>query len=334
MFVADPERVWLRVSLEYSLALAIPDRFVRVPGGWELRLPPLPLARLEYRLRVTDTAGEHESILDPANPRIVDSSFGPRSWLPLAGYAEPAWLAAEEPPHHLEHWGLSGTAAGELTAQVWSPASSSPRDDLPMLLVHDGPELAAYAKITRWAGTLGYPLRVVLLDPGPDRGQRYSADPVYAAVLTEAVGVLRQRWPSSRRPVLAGASLGALAALHTAWRHPGTFAGLWLASGSFFTAGTDPGERDFPHFGRITAFTDEITAADAAPDLGAVTMVCGTAEENLANNELLRDRLTALEAGGSRGIAWATADDGHNTTCWRDLFDPHLGVLSAAAWDC
>ncbi|OYN96967.1 alpha/beta hydrolase-fold protein [Enemella evansiae] len=332
--VPDPERSWRRVELVYHLDLDLPTRFRRIRTGWALRMPTPPLDRLDYTLRVTDAAGAEQTIPDPGNPRVAGGSFGSSSWLPIGAYAEPAWLAAEEPAQHLEHWGLSDTAAGELTARVWSPASSRPGDDLPMLLVHDGPELAAHAALTRFAGTLGYPLRVVLLDPGPDRDQRYSADEGYAAVLAEAVGVLRQRWPSSRKPVLAGASLGALAALHAAWRHPGTFAGLWLASGSFFSPDTDPGEQGYAHFPRIAGFTAEIAAAEALPDLGAVTMVCGTAEENLANNELLRDRLRGLGAGGDQGVGWGTARQGHTTSCWRDLFDPHLRELLATAWGC
>lgn len=334
--VPDPERTWRTVELAYHLDLDLPTRFRRTRSGWSLRMPMPPLDRLDYTLRVTDQAGAEQTIPDPGNPRTAGGSFGPSSWLPLGAYAEPAWLGVPELPHHLEHWGLSDTAAGELTARVWSPASSGPGEDLPMLLVHDGPELATHAALTRFAGSLGYPLRVVLLDPGPDRDQRYSADEWYAAVLAEAVGVLRQRWPSSRKPVLAGASLGALAALHTGWRHPGTFAGLWLASGSFFTPDTDPGEQGYAHFDRIAGFTAEIagTAPGDLPELGAVTMVCGTAEENLTNNELLRDRLTALGAGGEAGVGWGTARQGHTTSCWRDLFDPHLRKLLATAWDC
>ena len=49
-----------------------------------------------------------------------------------------------------------------------------------------------------------------------------------------------------------GRSLGALAALHAEWAHPGTFAGLFLQSGSFFTVETDPQEQDFSAFGAVT----------------------------------------------------------------------------------
>ncbi|NNG20675.1 esterase [Naumannella sp. ID2617S] len=335
--LADPDRMWAAVALDTHLAVPLPRSYTTVPGGWELSFPLPPLDRLEYGVRLTTAEGITETVPDPGNPRRAGGSFGDRSWLPLrlsdgSLYAEPVWLGAKSVAHHLEHWGLAETPIGDLAAHVWSPASADPRDDLPMLLVHDGPELDRFGRLTQWVGSqiaVGQlpPLRVVLLEPG-DRDVRYSANDAYADVLAEAVGVLRQRWPSSSHPVLIGASLGGLAALQAARRHRGTFAGLWLASGSFFTPRTDPEERAYRFFDRIAAFTADV-AADP-PDEVAITMVCGAAEENLTNNRLLRDRLRArgLEVG------WGTVRDGHNTTCWRDLFEPHLGDLLRRAWGC
>ena len=82
-------------------------------------------------------------------------------------------------------------------------------------------------------------MRVLLVAPGP-RNLRYSANPRYAVALTEHVlrPILEAR-PTNHLPVVTGASLGGLAALHAEWIRPGTFGGLFLQSGSFFTERTD-----------------------------------------------------------------------------------------------
>lgn len=56
--------------------------------------------------------------------------------------------------------------------------------------------------------------------------------------------------------------------------------------------------------------------------------VCGTQEENLANNVALAAHLA--EIGGD--IGWGDVPDGHTWTTWRDLLDPHLTRLLQEAW--
>ena len=92
--------------------------------------------------------------------------------------------------------------------------------------------------------------------------------------------------------MLTGQSLGALAALHAAWTSPATFAGLLLQSGSFFTPELDPQEADFESWDEVTGFV--ASRAGRHPGRAGcppVAMTCGTAEENVANNRLLRDHL-------------------------------------------
>ena len=55
---------------------------------------------------------------------------------------------------------------------------------------------------------------------------------------------------------------GALAALHAEWRHPGTFGGLLLQSGSFFVPDLDGQESGHGGWGRITAFVAEVLRAE------------------------------------------------------------------------
>ncbi|WP_433065936.1 alpha/beta hydrolase [Dactylosporangium sp. CS-033363] len=173
-----------------------------------------------------------------------------------------------------------------------------------MLLVHDGPEFE------RVAGVVArFPYEhVALLSPG-SRSEWYSANPAYAAALVR--DVLPALPPG---PVVGlGASLGALALLHAESRHPGSFAGLFLQSGSFFTAELDPQESGFPWYRRILAFVRR-----ARPVASRVVLTCGRDEENLLNNRAMATRL---------GVPLLEVPGGHSMTTWRDALDPHLHRL-------
>ncbi len=180
---------------------------------------------------------------------------------------------------------------GEIDVEVWEPVGHAD-STLPLLLVHDGAEMDAYGGVVRYAATRP-PMRVALLSPGSHRDERYAANPAYAAALVdEVLPAITNVFETMHRPVLLGQSLGGLAALHAAWTAPGIFAGLMLQSGSFFTPLLDPQESDYAHFAQVTGFVATVLAAEqAAPRPPEVTMTCGTAEENLANNLALRDHL-------------------------------------------
>ena len=62
-------------------------------------------------------------------------------------------------------------------------------------------------------------------------------------------------------PVLAGVSLGALAALHAATTFPGTWAALFLQSGSFFRRESDGHESSFAGFDAITRYVRSLDDA-------------------------------------------------------------------------
>ena len=104
------------------------------------------------------------------------------------------------------------------------------------------------------------PHRVALLAPGA-RNEWYSASPLYAGALVRGVlPAVAAEVAVRGAPVAMGASLGALAMLHAQHRHPGTFAGLFLQSGSFFTPEHDIQERGFSRWARVTAFVAEVLA--------------------------------------------------------------------------
>jgi enterochelin esterase-like enzyme len=143
------------------------------------------------------------------------------------------------------------------------------------------------------------------------------------------LSTIRDQVQVEGRPVLMGQSLGALAALHAAWTTPGVFAGLLLQSGSFFTPQLDPQESGFEFWPEVTGFVASVRAAERPdPDAPVVTLTCGTAEENHANNVALHAHLTeiGLETG------WGEVRDGHTWTCWRDSLHPHLTDLLTTVW--
>jgi enterochelin esterase family protein len=319
---AESVRLWSEIELDEPT-------LVRVEQGWELRLHDLPVDRLEYLLEV-----DGDQQLDPTNPQTVDGAFGEHSWVALPSYGPPAWLSEPEIPSKQVDLLVEGTAAGDIDATLWAPADADPAEPLPLLVVHDGPEMAMYGELLTWAGA-GIAagrlprLRVALLSPGA-RNERYSANPAYASALSaDVLPVLRETAAVKQRPVLVGQSLGGLAALHAAWTSPGTFAGLMLQSGSFFTPELDPQESDFEYWDEVTGFVATVLAAtQAAPDAPSVAMTCGTAEENLANNLLVRDHLISV----GLDVTWGEVRQAHTWTCWRDVLDPHLTQLVRKVW--
>ena len=325
---ADPEHAASSVRVWAHLRLG--DTTMReVDGGWEVRLTDLPVDRLEYLI---DVDGEMRP--DASNPGVTRGPFGDHSWIPLPAYRRPGWLDVEPCASERATLTLSRTGAGRIDCEIWSPADKPAAEPLPLLLSHDGPEMDAYGGLTAYAGAMVAtgtlpPMRVALVSPGP-RNKRYAANPAYSRALTSRlVPALTEAVATKGRPVLIGQSLGGLAALHAAWTSPATFGGLFLQSGSFFTAELDPQESGFEFWRQVTGFVASVHAAtQAAPQAPRVTLTCGTAEENHGNNVAMRDHLAAI------GIetAWGEIRDGHTWTCWRDTLDPYLTELLAKVW--
>src|SRR6185437_2515232 len=126
------------------------------------------------------------------------------------------------------------------------------------LVVHDGPEYAEYSSLTRFLDAMSWeeripPLRAALIQP-VDRNETYSASALYAgALVRELLPEIGKHAPHGLR-IGMGASLGALAMLHAHIRHPKTFDGLLLQSGSFFRQRSDKHESTFPRWQRVTRF--------------------------------------------------------------------------------
>jgi enterochelin esterase family protein len=322
----DPERRYSAVRLCSDLPLTDEQRSYTHDGDeWVLELEPPPVTRLEYHVEVTDRDGSSQTGPDPGNPLRAPGAFGEKSVLQLPGYESPAWLEAETVEGHHVDFSVRGRGLGaNVTGRIWSPLTDGP---LPLLVAHDGPEYDKLAFLSRYsaamiaAGTLP-PHRVAMLAPGP-RDEWYSASALYSrALYVDVIPAL----PAIGPPVGMGASLGALAMLVTQRRAPGTFAGLFLQSGSFFMPRFDSQESGFPRYARIVRVVRRILRSTARPI--PVQLTCGTAEENVFNNRVMA---RALEEQGYEARL-DEVPDLHNYTAWRDALDPHLTRLLQDVW--
>jgi enterochelin esterase-like enzyme len=336
--VEDARGQFRAVRLVTELTKRLPPRsFLRRPGStfWELDVVRPDVDRMEYLLEVEYRDGRVALIRDPANSLRAPGPFGEKSVLELPRYRSPVWLedgeapAGDVRPLRLRSRTLRATVRG----RIWSSPEARPGIPLPLLVVHDGPEYADYALLLRYLEVAAAekelpPMRAALLAP-VDRDRHYSASAVYSAVLaSEILPALDEIAPVGRCARIGmGASLGALAMLHAHRVYPRAFEALFLQSGSFFQRRLDPQESRFVRFGAITRFVDGVLRADTWPHLIPVTITCGTAEENLANNRAI----AAVLAAQGYPLELEEHPDAHNWISWRDSLDPPLIELIAKA---
>jgi enterochelin esterase family protein len=268
-------------------------------------------------------------VLDPGNPLRAPGAFGDKSVLLLDGYEPPAWLDDPKVEGAERELTVPGRGLGTSVAvRVWSPADAKDRDALPLLVANDGPEYAELAGLTDHSAAMIAsgalpPHRIALVAPGA-RDEWYSASPLYAGALVRGVlPAVAAEVGVRGKPVAMGASLGALAMLHAQHRHPGTFAGLFLQSGSFFTPEHDIQERGFSRWARVTGFVAEVLGGGRGTGAAPAVLTCGAGEENIHNN---REMAAAL------GEQLHELGDLHNYTAWRDALHPHLTGLLAGLW--
>ncbi|MDX6450123.1 MAG: hypothetical protein QOH16_172 [Gaiellaceae bacterium] len=324
--LADPEHRYGEVVLGQEVSRPRPGPpFEWREGAWRLTFARPEVDRLEYLIGV-----DGSFVPDPANELRAPGPFGDKSVVEWPEYTPPAWLdsiADQGPVEELE------LRSRRLVARVRVLLYSTPEppgSDAPLLVVHDGPEYAEYAGLTRFLDAMSWeeripPMRAALIQP-VDRNETYSASALYAGTLVrELLPQIAKRAPHGQR-IGMGASLGALAMLHAHVRHPKSFDGLLLQSGSFFRQRYDKQESGFTRYRRITRFVSAVLRGVDVERTIPVAITCGTGEENRANNEDLAAALT--EQGYA---AWlAEVRDGHTWTAWRDSLDPHLPALIEA----
>ena len=223
--------------------------------------------------------------------------------------------------------------ARAVPVHLWSPPGATSSEPLPLLIAHDGRDYFWRAQLVEFcaAGIASGDLprhRVAMLHP-EDRDLWYSGLPAYdETVVRTVLPAIYQRVATVGKPVAIGASLGALTALTAEYRHPGTFAGLFLQSGSFFRPEFDSQEDGFARFAYIVALVGEMQSAGPARFALPIRMTCGQQEENLRNNRQMRDALAAQE----HSVHLDEVPGGHNFEDWGDTFATQLTALLQACW--
>jgi enterochelin esterase family protein len=171
---------------------------------------------------------------------------------------------------------------------------------------------------------LEIPAMIVALTQSPDRLVEYTGDPRHARfVVDELLPALGAAYPLSDGPGargLMGASLGGVAALHTASLYPDRFGQLLLQSGSF--AFSDLGHHQKgPVFDPVVRFVNSYRKSPFAL-ADKIYLSCGIYESLIYEN---RSIVPLLQAQGMQ-IQFEEARDAHNWENWRDR------LRSALTW--
>jgi enterochelin esterase family protein len=306
--------------------------FRRLGGGlWVLQIDLPPGSRMEYKIGLS-LGGRGMLVRDPLNEHTARDPFGANSVVYGEGYELPDWVV-EDPEARkgsLEEFTMqSRVFEDERTMQVYLPARFRSTRRYPLLVVHDGRDYLGFAALQNVLDNLIHrlelpPLVAVLIQSG-DRLREYAADDRHAEFLVgELVPQLEERYPLVRQPAargVMGASFGAVAALHAAWRNPGFFGKLLLQSGSFVF--TEIGEHDKgPLFDPVVAFVNEFRKAPGRP-AEQVYLSCGVYEGLIYYN---RSLVPLLQETGMQ-VRFREANDGHNWENWRDRLREGLSWL-------
>lgn len=329
-FRGHADAVYLR---HWTFGLPAEQPFERVPGSdlWLLSIEIPERSRVEYKLEIQQ-GGNRRLIQDPLNPNLATDPYGANSVVKSLGYEEPWWSLhdPEARPGRIEELRfVSDAFRGPRPIKVYLPARFNQDRRYPLLVMHDGSDFLRFTELDTVLDNLIHrqeipPMIVALID-SRHRLTEYADDENHARfVAEELVQALQERFPLIEDPsarAIAGASFGAVAALSTAWRHPGVFDRLLLLSGSF--AFTDIGVHDRgPVFDPVVRFVNAFRKDPGKP-AKAVYLSCGTYESLIYYN---RSMLPLLQSTGMT-VKYTEARDGHNWENWRDRLREGLSWL-------
>ena len=279
-------------------------------------------SRIEYKFEVSRD-GRRDLILDPLNDVLAHDPFGANSVCQGYGYERPVWTLedANVRAGTMHNTQVDSRVFGETRdVQVYLPARFRPKRRYPLLVVHDGVDYLHFAAfktvLDNLIHALEIPAMVVALMQSPDRLTEYGANDRHAQFVNdELLPHMSANYPlideAASRGIL-GASFGAVASLHTAWRNPGHFGQLLLQSGSF--AFSDIGRHNRgPVFDPVADFMNEFREQPGIP-AERIYMSCGIYESLIYENRSLVPRLQ--EQGID--VRFEEARDAHNWENWRD----------------
>ena len=298
---------------------------------WVLRIEVPENSRIEYKLEI-ERDGRAEWILDPLNPLRAEDPFGANSVAQGHGYHRPEWTLRDPSARAgtLEDFVVHSVALGsERHVGVYVPARFRRTRRYPLLIVHDGFDYLRYANLQavldNLIDRLEIPPIIAAFTQSPDRLTEYAGHDGHAAFVAREIPELLERsFPLHPNPAargLLGASFGAVASLHAAWRHPQAFGRLVLQSGSF--AFSDIGHhRRPPTFDPVARFVNEFRRRPGLP-AQRMYLSCGIYESLIYEN---RSLVPLLRQHGIE-VRYEEVRDGHNWENWRDRLQSALTWL-------
>ncbi|MEM9383187.1 MAG: alpha/beta hydrolase-fold protein, partial [Planctomycetota bacterium] len=292
------------------------------PEVWTLEVEVQDGARVEYKLEVVQR-GERQLTRDPQNEAVARDPFGANSVVTGVGYEEPWWALEDRSKRQgqvLERQLRSDVFGDVRPLSIYLPPRYRENRRYPLLIVHDGLDYLGFTNFKTVLDNLidvqEIPPLVACFTQSPNRVHEYAASDRHADfVANELVPLMDEEFSLQEGPgerALMGASFGAVASLHTALRHPGTFDKLLLQSGSFAFTDIGPHERG-PLFDPVVAFVNDYRRAPVKP-AERVFLSCGTYESLIVYN---RSLLPMLQRTGAEATL-VEAQDGHNWENWRD----------------
>lgn len=315
----------------YGLPSSQPFRHIRGTDLWYLSMEVPRGSRIEYKLEL-DVHGVTRLVRDPLNKKLSHDPYGANSVCFATGYHTPDWTKHDPDAREgtIEEVTIgSAVFGGDRSVQVYLPARMRATRRLPLMICFDGEDYVRFAKMKIVLDNLIHRYEIapmiVVLTQSPDRMTEYAANETNSQfVVEELLPFVEERYPTRGRPkdrALMGASLGAVASFHAAYRNPGVFGNLLLQSGSF--AFTDIGEsRKSPILEPVVAFVNELRAEPGRP-VERIFVSCGTYESLIYEN---RSLVPLLQATGM-DVKYVEAKDGHNWDNWRDRLRAGLSWL-------
>jgi len=325
---AEAVKLWHAI---FGLPTFQPFARVKWTDLWYLTLDLPRGSRMEYKLLV-EREGGRQLIRDPLNAQVAHDPFGANSVCYAVGYEVPEWTRPDDEarPGTIEDHEVDAKAlGGTRNVKVYLPARMRLTRRYPLLVLHDGADYLRFARLQTVLDNLIHRLEIppliVAATQSSDRMKEYMADAAHAAfVVEDLLPELEAAFPVAKDPGqrgIGGASLGAVAALSTAWRYPGTFSRLLLQSGSF--AFTDIG-RTYrgPVFEPVVEFVNAFRARPGRP-ADKLFVSCGVYESLIYEN---RSMAPFLQSTGM-DVRYVEARDGHNWEAWRDRLREGLSWL-------
>lgn len=283
-------------------------------------------ARVEYRIVVNG----NRHIIDPHNPRIAPSGFGPHSELVMPDYRAPCEVTDTTRIARgtvEQHWITSQALKERFTFWVCLPPRFDAKKEYATAYFNDGGDYLHYADLPRLTDYLiergeVKPFIAVLIKPN-DRIKEYARNNTYVRFLVnELVPWVDGIYPTKDEPssrAIIGASFGGLIAAHAARRRPNVF-GLVGGQSGFYSFQNDAVIRDFAETQNLgTRF--HLVVGEFETDLHG---------DGKPESDLVAAQRRFAETLRVKGYAVSSAEypEGHQWNFWR----AHIGDALRFFW--